>query len=161
MNLDLFCLFLYYLFCFVLFHYCDVELCKQLNQIHYLKLFLTHEYLCFHYIHLVNNILKVDIYVMLFIYLFVLVENVVPEQTDEAEAGSSGRARCRVFCPDSASACDVISAPRRERTARAPLFPATDSRATNPATDSVPALLLLILLIVIYFLFFNDRIFVI
>ncbi len=104
----------------------------------------------FHYIHNVNTMLKVDIHV---IYLFIWGENVVPEQTDEAEAGSSGRARCRVFCPDSASASDVISAAPHERTAHAPLFPATDSRATNPATDAVPAMLLLNFLIVNFFLF--------
>lgn len=66
----------------------------------------------------------------------------VPEQTDEAEAGSSGHARCRVFCADSSSTCDVISAPRHERTARAPVLPRACTAAARPP-GAVRALLLL------------------
>lgn len=66
----------------------------------------------------------------------------VPEQTDEAEARGSGHARSGLFCADCFAAGDVISAPRHERTARAPLLPractAADSCTTNAATAAPP-----------------------
>lgn len=48
---------------------------------------------------------------------YVLGENMVSEQTDEVEEGSSGHPRCSVFRANSSAAGDVISAPRHERTA--------------------------------------------
>lgn len=81
----------------------------------------------------------IDIYLIFFIFLG---ENMVPEQTDEAEAGGPRHARCGVFGTDCFAAGDVISAPRHERTARAPLLPractAAGSCATNAATAAPP-----------------------